>query len=136
MVNGSVGLRGTDAREVTDVMRTLTQVRAIDIVVGDQVNLGHQWRRVAFVDQHLDVPTDSDLNGLVVDVVNAHNGSQGRDHLRHAAHALYVALDRLNRWPEPYILVKGGSATSLYEKRFHPDELVDIVAREPQGVIL
>jgi hypothetical protein len=115
---------------VSSLTRTLTKVRALDVVVGDQVNLGHQWRRVAFVEHHLDVPTDDDINQLIVNVVNAHNGGQGRDHLRRAAHALYVKLDRLDRWHEPYVLVKGGSATSLYEKRFHPDDLVDIVTRE------
>lgn len=115
---------------MSGLTKTLTTVLARDVVVGDRVNLGHQWRRVAFVEHHLDVPTDDDLNRLVVDVVNAHNGGQGRDHLRRAAHALYVATDRLYRWPEPYVLIKGGSATTLYERRFHPDDIVDIVARQ------
>lgn len=118
-----------NAGAVSGPTRTLTKVRAREVVVGDQVNLGHQWRRIAFVEHHVDVPTDDEINGLVADVVNAHNGAQGRDHLRRAAHALYLATDRLYRWPEPYVVVKGGSATTLYERRFHPDEMVTIVAR-------
>lgn len=100
---------------------SLCEARLIE--VGDRAKLGNRWQRVSRVIFY-EPPTEEDVQRHFEAVVAARDYSELR--LYEAVRDLNFVLSARQRDPEPYVEIWGGSATTYWNKRYSPTEVVKV----------
>lgn len=107
---------------------------AREIVIGDRAKLGGRWHRVASV-YHFKPATDDEVEQAFLALTAAHDRlNSSEPEFYECARDLAGALGGRQRSPEPYVEIKGGSATTYWEKRYAANEIVKVIVPRDEPV--